>query len=1175
MVIGLFGGHIEDSQAGTAVSLRESYAGNLSFELTGGSFRTTQNNTSACQLASSSSGNLTTLPVNADIKKAYLYWAASGDGFNVDNTVTLNGITIVADRMYTEDTGSWDFFNGVADVTNIINSQRNGIYTLSDLSIYSTFNHCQSQTTLGGWALAIIYEDDSVPFHVLNLYEGFQSYQNSTVTLIPDNFKLPSTPSGKHAHITWEGDDTLGTDGEYLAFEGVRLTDAGNPSNNQFNSYSNVQGGFTSYGVDIDEYDISPYLTAGAESVTTVYSAGQDLVLLSAELVSVANIPVADLSVTTSDPSAWTQGTQVTKKFTISNNGPNDVPTQSVRFSTTLPTQLSLASLPNDSDWQCNQSGQTLTCIYQNKLRSGWSDYLDITFDVANGTAGSTVNWNVTVDHDLAPYDIFDNHAENDTKNLSVPISFVPVVDLSASSKTYTNLSGDSLLAGDTLRYVITIDDASDLVSNNIRVLDQLPGNISGFSILSLPAGATNNSTTTGGTNGTGVLDISNISLGAGQTEQIVFEVTIDANAPKGASLQNQASLTEDSSSWVVDTGDITVVEPDLTPSTISTLDVNGGLLKAGDTIRVTMTLDDLYDLDISNLRVSGDMPNWVTSLIETALPSGATSYSNSNGGGNGTGLIDIRTISFSAGNTATVSFEVTIDPSAQNGDTIQFNQQIVLNSKVWSLQSDVLTVQNNSPAASGNKQLYMNTNNSLTRLIPSDGTLTIVDENFIELELSPALQDDLTFSITDVTIEMYLEGNRYFNNGNPRTTTPDITVSLFTSTYTLLAQTQFNSVTLRPGTIEPISDTLTKNGSISNDSVTITQGDTLKLRIATQDGNGSSQSNRNVTLHIFDTLDDTQKANGYSAVILNASTVINVDSVSVWTQAFNDTNGDFLDDSGAIQVSSHQPDTSLSVRASVSDPFGAFDIGSVSIEIKKADGSLYDFSGVDAMTAIDDPSDDTQSSSKQFEKLFSLSEENEKIGNWTITIRADEGTEGDVQHTEIGTFTVAPFLPQIGLTKNVSVISDPVNGTSNPKAIPGAELMYTINGINTGRGKSDSNTIKMTDEIPANAELYIGDVTCNNRGPGTGLGPVCFIDGTTPHESGLSYNFITLDNLTDGVQFSTDGNDFTYEPDLTNGDYDAAIRFIRIEPTGTYNNQPKDGSKQPEFTFSYRVRLN
>lgn len=1170
--------HTMDSFAGTAVALRESFAGNLSFVLTGGSFRTNQNNTDACSITSSRSNTLSGLPADAVIKKAYLYWAASNNNF--DTQVTLNGTSVNANRTYFED---WDasrrFINGVADVTNIVNSYRNGTYTVSDLSIDNSFTYCNNQTVLGGWALAVIYESDAEDFRVLNLYEGFQSYQNSTVVLIPDNFKLPTNPSGKHAHITWEGDDTLGTDGEYLEFEGVRLSDSVNPSNNQFNSYSNVQGGFTSYGVDIDEYDISNYLLEGATSVHTVYSAGQDLVLLSAEIVSVSNIPVADLSVTTSNSTGWTQGSNISKKFTISNSGPNDVPTNSVRFTTTLPSQLDFNGVQGNADWNCSQSGKSLSCIYQHKLRAGWSDYLDLNLIVAGGTAGQTINWSVNVDHDTAPYDIFDNHAPNDTYTLNVPVVATPVVDLSASSKTYSNLSGDSLLAGDTLQYTITIDDASDLATSGIQLYDDLPANISGFNIIAMPAGAVSNSASTGGANATGYLDIQNINLAAGNTAEIVFEVYVNANAPKGASLQNTASLSYNGDNWVVDTGDITVVAPDLSPSTIDISDFDGGLFTAGNIIQVTITLDDDNDIDINNLSVSADIPPFITQVNVTSIPSGATDNTLSVGGANGTGYLDISDIAFASGDTATITLQLTTDPSTPTGTIFDLSALLNLNSSNWNIDSNTIEVFDSYTPTSGNKQLYINTGAAISRNRPADGTTVLNPESERSWSLTPVLQSDLTFDLTNVSVEMKINGHR---NGN---TQAIISYTLRDTTGTVLASTQLPAMDIRSSNgILDASANLEKNNSLP-DEYTIPAGEGLILTMRNDNFWNSANNDRRMTIHIFDEADtqgdnSTRSADGYSAVIINASTVINVDSIEVYSAPYLDGDGDYIDDSGATVITSSQPDTQLSVRATVSDPFGAFDITNANLTIQKNDGSFYDFgngTNID-MVAIDDPSDDSASATKTFTSPFTLLEENEILNGWTISVTAKEGVENDVEHTGITDFTVLPFLPNIALTKSIEVINDPINGPLNagnkPKAIPGAELRYNIHAVNSGRGKSDSNSIVLQDEIPMDSELYIGDLTCLNRGPGTGAGPVCFEDGTGLNQSDLTFDFLGLNSLTDHVSFSQDGADFTYEPADSGDGYDPTIRYIRISPAGIYKNSDKAGSYTPEFNFSYQVRL-
>ncbi|MEY8248132.1 MAG: hypothetical protein RPT11_07065 [Bermanella sp.] len=1166
-------GHSATSVAGTTVSLRESYAGNLSFELTGGSFRTTQNNTSACTYDNSSSNTLNTLPIGASIVKAYLYWAASADGVNIDRQVRLNGVNINANRSYTEDTGSWQFFNGVADVTSQVTSSGNGTYTVSELNMYSSPSLCSSQTMLGGWALLVIYEHADEDFRVLNLYEGFESFQHRSFTLTPNNFELPSNPSGKHAHITWEGDDTLGSDGEYLAFEGVTLTDGNNPTDNQFNSYSNVQNGFISYGVDIDEYDISAQLTAGATQVRTKYSAGQDLVILSAEIVSVSNIPVADLSVSTANPTGWTQGATVTKKYTVSNNGPNDVPADSVRFSATLPTGVHFSGTQGDSGWSCTpnpNSGQTISCRFNAKLRSGWSDYLDLTFKVDENTAGNELTIDVAVDHDLAPYNIFDNRQGNNRYQFTVPVGSVPVIDLSASSKVYTNLSGDLLLAGDTLRYTITLDDASNLPVSGITVSDKLPDNISGYNIISSPVAPV--FTSTGGSD-TGTLTFNDISLTAtspGDSQQIILEVTINTDAPLGASLQNQATITQASNSWQVDSGDITLVAPDLSSSTVTTTDENGGLLQPGDTVNIVITLDDSQDLDISNLQATMNVPSQINDYSVLTMPNGASHNSGVH--------IDIQDIQFAAGETATITLAWVIDLAAADGSQLSVDTTLRLGSNSWLIQGPTLTVTNSTPSATGNKQLYLDASNIMSRLRPADGSIKIADESSQSWTLGPALMSDLTFSLTDIDLEFNVEGNRRRNNGNPRNNKVDLTISLSDSDGQLLADKRLNSITVRPDRIDAIATTLTKNPVIQEDTVTIGADKQLILSIHNQAGgsraHNTAPNDRGVTLHMLDGINDTLKADGYSALILNASTVINVDTIQVWSAPFLDEPVDFIDDSGATVISSSFPDTQVSIRASVSDPFGAFDINLANINLTNPnDGSV---SADVAMTQIDDPSDDLVTGSKQFEQTMTLNEADIDTmkGNWIITVTGIEGVEGMVSHTQVGTFLVKPFLPSIALTKTVNVVSDPINDTNNPKAIPGALIRYTIKAINSGRGKSDDSSLILQDEIPVNAELYIGDISC----PANGLGPVCYQNGAAAHDSGLSYNFVTITDATDDVSFSEDGTDFNYEPVDAAG-FDSNIRYIRITPAGFFKKASTDADgnplNQPEFNFSYQVRLN
>ena len=72
--------------------------------------------------------------------------------------------------------------------------------------------------------------------------------------------------------------------------------------------------------------------------------------------------------------------------------------------------------------------------------------------------------------------------------------------------------------------------------------------------------------------------------------------------------------------------------------------------------------------------------------------------------------------------------------------------------------------------------------------------------------------------------------------------------------------------------------------------------------------------------------------------------------------------------------------------------------------------------------------------------------------------------------------FVVAPALT---VTKTSAVISDPFNLATNPKAIPGATMEYTITVANAAGG-SNATGVTLADVIPANTAFVPGSITLN-----------------------------------------------------------------------------------------------
>jgi len=163
---------------------------------------------------------------------------------------------------------------------------------------------------------------------------------------------------------------------------------------------------------------------------------------------------------------------------------------------------------------------------------------------------------------------------------------------------------------------------------------------------------------------------------------------------------------------------------------------------------------------------------------------------------------------------------------------------------------------------------------------------------------------------------------------------------------------------------------------------------------------------------------------------------------------------------------------------------------------------------------------------------------------------------------TDIVTDVITIALgPDLLVTKQVATVIDPINNTSNPKAIPGAEILYTVTIANQGAGLVDNDSVIVTDSIDAGLCMKVTDLGV------AGSGPVAFQDGTP--SSNLSYSFVSLGSATDDLEFSSDGGaSFTYVPTANGLGCDPAITDIRILPQGIFAADTGSGPPQAEFTF-------
>ena len=182
-----------------------------------------------------------------------------------------------------------------------------------------------------------------------------------------------------------------------------------------------------------------------------------------------------------------------------------------------------------------------------------------------------------------------------------------------------------------------------------------------------------------------------------------------------------------------------------------------------------------------------------------------------------------------------------------------------------------------------------------------------------------------------------------------------------------------------------------------------------------------------------------------------------------------------------------------------------------------------------------------------------------------TITTSATSSRVGIISDSVVDTVEIVPE-PIIRIAKTVSALSDPENGTSDPFAIPGAVMLYTIRVENLGTGSADADSIIITDAVPAKGSLQIDDIGA------PGSGPVAFADGVP--SSNLTYAFGGLGDGSDDVAFSDDGGlTFDYAPTADATGCDPAVTHIRINPKGALDGDT--GAGPPNAEFSFRVRID
>jgi uncharacterized repeat protein (TIGR01451 family) len=269
---------------------------------------------------------------------------------------------------------------------------------------------------------------------------------------------------------------------------------------------------------------------------------------------------------------------------------------------------------------------------------------------------------------------------------------------------------------GDRLRYTLRFRTTDQALSNfrifdDLGALNALPAFVPGtLTLVAYPAGANiNNTSATGGTNGTGVIDIRNLSLPVNGELQIQFDITLASSLNNGTVVTNQSTLRLANNTTLAVSDDPNVngianplVQGDEDPTRVTIVsapafriqkistDLTGdpNVLLAGETLRYTITVKNIGNGDAVGVVLRDAVP------VNTAYVAGSTTL-------NGAPVPDVGGVSAlvngmlihspadatpgampadasaSTANVATITFDVVIDPAVVNG-TIISNQGFV-----------------------------------------------------------------------------------------------------------------------------------------------------------------------------------------------------------------------------------------------------------------------------------------------------------------------------------------------------------------------------------------------------------------------------------------------------------------------------------------------------------------
>jgi gliding motility-associated-like protein len=318
------------------IDIFKQFNGRYSYTAIGNTLNPAENNLvrTFCEILPESSATLN-LNSNQNIISAYIYWAGSGSG---DKEVALNGTALVADETFLVDfndslDGTLTYFSCLKDITSFIKDNGSITYTLSNLDIadvLSTYpGYCNNRTNFAGWAIFVIYEEETLPLNQVSIYHGLEiiNTNKQEINIEINNLNVLDNVGAKMGFLAWEGDNSLNY-GESLIFNNTILESLPlNPGDNAFNGTNTFVNSSTSYNMDLDVYDVGNYIAIGDDSASVSLTTGEeifgqiraDLIIIN-NIVTVLNSQLPDATINISNVFLACDNKNIEVEYTVYNS---------------------------------------------------------------------------------------------------------------------------------------------------------------------------------------------------------------------------------------------------------------------------------------------------------------------------------------------------------------------------------------------------------------------------------------------------------------------------------------------------------------------------------------------------------------------------------------------------------------------------------------------------------------------------------------------------------------------------------------------------------------------------------------------------------------------------------------------------------------------------------------